>query len=407
MWKGRFTELRAEFDAFFAAEVVPAEPRWLAERAALKEAHPAPLAPGRWVTLPVVDELTAKAKARGLWNLFLPHASGLTQHEYAQLAETMGGYPWATQCFNCDAPDTGNMETLHLFGTAAQQQQWLAPLLAGAIRSAIAMTEPAVASSDATNIETFAEKDGGDYVINGRKHYITAVRNERCKLLIAFVRTRHDGPAHKRHSMILVPRDAPGVAMVRPMEVFGDDDCPAGHWEMTFTNVRVPQANILKGEGEGFAIAQGRLGPGRVHHAMRSIGMAERGLGLMVGRAVSRKAFGKRLAQLGMVQKQIADSRAEVAQARLLVLDCAAKLDTVGARGALQEIAMIKVVAPNVACRVLDRAMQVHGALGLSQDTVLPMLYAGQRSLRLADGPDEVHMVTIARLEVKRYMAKL
>jgi alkylation response protein AidB-like acyl-CoA dehydrogenase len=300
------------------------------------------------------------------------------------------------------------METLHLYGNPEQKKKWLAPLLDGTIRSAFCMTEPAVASSDAANISCTAVRDGDEYVINGRKWWSSGLGHPRCDLLIVMVKTDPtNSNRHRQQSMILVPTNTPGVEKIRALTVFGHDDAPHGHLEVAFTNVRVPVTNVLRGEGEGFAIAQGRLGPGRIHHCMRAIGMGERALELMVQRAVSREAFGRRLAQHGMVQEQIALSRMELDQARLLVLHCAHLIDTVGTKGAFQQIAMIKVVAPRVACAVIDRAIQVHGAAGVSQDTVLTRLYAGQRTLRIADGPDEVHLVTVARVEVARAAKKL
>lgn len=400
MWKGRYAEFRQVFDAFWEKEVLPHEPRFFEELKAIRSSS------NRWRQVPVIRELQAKAKAANLFNLFLPHESGLTQYEYAQVAEVMGRATWFTQVFNCDAPDTGNMETLHLYGNDAQKKQWLEPLLRADIRSAIVMTEPDVASSDATNVATTAVRDGDSYVINGRKWYITGVGNEHCKLLVVVLRTSNEGPRHRRHSIILVPKDAPGVKLVRPMEVMGCDDAPYGHWEMTFDNVRVPVGNRLKEEGEGFAMAQGRLGPGRVHHAMRSIGHAERAMDLMLERVVSRVAFGKPLAKNAVIQHQIAECRLQLEQARQLVLFCARQLDTVGAKKAMQSIAMIKVAAPRAACHVIDVAMQMHGAMGLSQDTILPQLYAGQRSLRVADGPDDVHLMTIGKLELAKYVRR-
>ena len=402
MWKGRFAELVTKFDAFFKAKIEPNESVFFEQvEAARKLGNP-------WVAMPITEELKQAAKAEGLWNLFLPSVSGLTQHEYAQIAEKMGRVPSLVDVFNCDAPDTGNMETLHLYGTPAQKKEWLEPLLEGKIRSAFCMTEPAVASSDAANISCVAVKDGDHYVINGRKWWSSGFGHPNCKILIVMAKTSpNHANRHKQQSMILVPADTPGVKKIRALHVFGHDDAPHGHLEVSFTNVRVPVTNILLEEGAGFAIAQGRLGPGRVHHCMRAIGMAERALELMVQRALTREAFGRKLHQHGMVQEQIALSRIELDQARLLVLHCAHLIDTVGTKGAFQHIAMIKVVAPRVACNVIDRAIQVHGGAGVSQDSVLSRLYTGQRTLRIADGPDEVHLVTVARFEAGRQAKRL
>lgn len=400
MWKNRFSELRTLFDKFWADRIVPNEDAYF-KQVEENRANGNP-----WNRVPIIDALSKEARSQNLTNLFLPSESGLSQFEYAQLAETMGRAPWATQVFNCDAPDTGNMETLHLYGNAAQQKQWLEPLLRQEIRSCIAMTEPAVASSDATNIACTARRDGDQYVINGRKWWITGFGHPDCRILLAIVKTSDEGSPHRRHSIILIPKDTPGVRGIRPMQVFNTDDAPIGHWEIEFTNVRVPVTNRLREEGDGFAMAQGRLGPGRVHHCMRSIGMAERALELMIQRAAARTAFRSVLARNPVVQHQIAESRLEIDQARLLVLHVAKQLDTVGARKAMQQIAMIKVAAPRAACRVIDRAMQVHGAMGLSQDSLLPLFYAGQRSLRIADGPDDVHLMTIGKLELRHAMAR-
>ncbi len=355
---------------------------------------------------PVVEELKAEARSRGLWNLFLPDVSGLTNLEYATLAEITG---WsihiAPEAVNCGAPDTGNMEVLHLFGTDAQKSQWLQPLLDGEIRSAFAMTEPDVASSDATNIATRIERDGDDYVINGRKWWTSGAADPRCKIMILMGKTDPTTNTYAQQSMILVPFDTPGVKIVRALPVFGYQD-QHGHCEVSFTDVRVPASNLIAGEGQGFMIAQARLGPGRIHHCMRSIGAAERALKLMCERAASRVAFGGPIAQQGVVQEQIAESRMDIEMARLLTLKAAWLIDTVGAKGARTEIAAIKVIAPRVALRVLDRAIQVHGGGGVSDDFPLAAMWAGMRTLRLADGPDEVHVRTIARQELGPYLRR-
>jgi len=356
---------------------------------------------------PVVEELKVEARTRGLWNLFLPDVSGLTNLEYATLAEITG---WsvhiAPEAINCDAPNTGNMEVLHMFGTAEQKSQWLSPLMEGEIRSAFAMTEPDVASSDATNIATSIIRDGDDYLINGRKWWISGAADPRCKIMIVMGKTNTEESVHRQQSMILVPMDTPGVENVRALPVFGYQD-QHGHNELRFHDVRVPAANLLANEGDGFMIAQARLGPGRIHHCMRSLGVAERALDLMVQRATSRIAFGKPLAEQGVVQQQIAESRMEIEQARLLTLKTAWLIDNVGARGARTEIASIKVIAPRVALAVLDRAIQVHGGGGVSDDFPLAQMWAHLRTLRLADGPDEVHVRTVARVEIGRHVKKL
>ncbi len=351
---------------------------------------------------PVVEELKAKARERGLWNLFLPSESGLTNLEYAPLAELSGwSMELAPEALNCAAPDTGNMETLHLFGTAEQRRQWLEPLLNGEIRSAFAMTEPAVASSDARNIQTTMLRDGDDYVINGRKWWISGAADPRCKLLIVMGRTNPDAASHQQQSMILVPVDAPGVVIERSLPVFGWQD-QHGHCEVTFDNVRVPVGNLLDEEGSGFAIAQARLGPGRIHHCMRAIGVAERAVALMVDRVQTRIAFGRPLAEQGVVQQQIAQSRNAIDQARLLCHLAAWTIDQHGnkSHAARQLVAQIKAVAPQMACEVIDRAIQVHGAAGICDDTPLARMYGWHRAMRLFDGPDEVHMRTIARTEL-------
>lgn len=356
---------------------------------------------------PVVEELKKLARERGLWNLFLPSESGLTNLEYSPLAELSGwSMELAPEALNCAAPDTGNMETLHLFATPEQSKQWLEPLLNGEIRSAFAMTEPAVASSDARNIETTMLRDGGDYVINGRKWWTSGANDPRCKILIVMGRTNPDAASHQQQSMILVPMDTPGVTVVRSLPVFGWQD-QHGHAEVVFDNVRVPVSNLLGEEGGGFAIAQARLGPGRIHHCMRAIGVAERALALMVDRVNTRVAFGKPLAEQGVVQQQVALSRNEIDQARLLCEKAAWTIDKHGNKEARNQVAMIKAVAPQMACNVLDRAIQVHGAAGISDDFPLARLYGWHRAMRLFDGPDEVHMRTIARAELGKEKSAL
>ena len=352
---------------------------------------------------PVVEKLKTEARSRGLWNLFLPDVAGLTNLDYAGVAEVTGWAPrLAPETINCQAPDTGNMEVLHMFGTPAQKQEWLEPLLEGQIRSAFAMTEPAVASSDARNIATSIARDGEDYVVNGHKWWISGTADPRCVIFIVMGKTDPDGPPHRQQSMILVPRATPGVDVIRHLPTFGYQD-QHGHSEITFTDVRVPAANLIAGEGDGFMIAQARLGPGRIHHCMRLIGMAERSLSLMSQRALARTAFGRPLAEQGVVREQIALSRIEIDQARLLVLKTADLIDKFGAKGARTEIAAIKVVAPRMACTVIDRAIQIHGAAGISDDLPLAEFYVWARALRLADGPDEVHLRSVAREELGKH----
>ena len=363
-------------------------------------------ASSRWSNPPIIEELKVQARDAGLWNLFLPEPEfgpGLSNIEYAPLCEIMGRSPIAPDAFNCAAPDTGNMEVLARYGTPEQQAQWLTPLIAGEIRSAFAMTEPHVASSDATNIEASILCDGNDYVVNGRKWFITGAGSDHCRILIVMGKSDPAAARHQQQSMILVPVDTPGVKIVRPLSVMGYDHAPRGHWEIEFTDVRVPTANLLLGEGRGFEIAQGRLGPGRIHHCMRLIGLAERSLEAMCRRVKARTAFGKTLAEQGAIAEQIARSRMEIEQARLLTLKAAYMMDTVGNKAARAEIAMIKVIAPNMALAVIDRAMQAHGAGGLSEDFELAHAWAQACALRLADGPDEVHRAQVARLELAKH----
>ena len=360
----------------------------------------------RWQPTAIMEDLKRKAKAEGLWNLFLPESqagAGLSNLEYAPLAEIMGRSMLGSEPFNCSAPDTGNMEVLVRYASESQKQQWLEPLLRGEIRSAFAMTEPDVASSDATNMAARAVRDGDQWVIDGRKWWTSGACDPRCKILIFMGLSNPENPRHQQHSMILVPIDTPGVKVVRPLPVFGYDDAPHGHAEVLFDNVRVPYENVLLGEGRGFEIAQGRLGPGRIHHCMRSIGMAERALQLMCERSLARHAFGKPLARLGGNIDKIADSRMDIDMARLLTLKAAYMMDTVGNKVARSEIAQIKVVAPNVALKVIDRAIQMHGGAGVSGDFPLAYMYAMQRTLRLADGPDEVHRAAVGKLELDKY----
>jgi acyl-CoA dehydrogenase len=363
----------------------------------------------RWTPTRIIEELKPIAKSEGLWNLFCPHAeygAGLNNMEYAPLAEIMGRVQWASEVFNCSAPDTGNMETIIQYASAEKKAEWLPRLLAGEIRSAFAMTEPAVASSDATNIETRIERDGDDYVINGRKWWISGAGDPRCAVYIVMGKTDPTAQKHTQQSMILVPADAPGVTVIRPLNVFGYDDAPHGHCEMTFENVRVPAANMLLGEGRGFEIAQGRLGPGRIHHCMRLIGLSERALELMCKRLTQRVAFGKPVAAQSIWHERIAEARCMIDQARFLTLNAAWMMDVAGNKVAKQQIAMIKVVAPNVACKVIDWAIQAHGGGGVSDDFPLAYAYAGARTLRFADGPDEVHRAAIAKQELGKYVSR-
>ncbi len=363
----------------------------------------------RWIPTKIVEELKPIARAQGLWNLFLPQShrapEGLSNLDYAPLCEIMGRIPWAPEVFNCSAPDTGNMETIERYGTEEHKTRWLEPLLRGEIRSAFAMTEPDVASSDATNIGTRIERQGDEYVINGRKWWISGAGDPRCQIYIVMGKTDPSAPRHSQQSMILVPADTPGLKVLRPLSVFGYDDAPHGHCEMVFDNVRVPASNILLGEGRGFEIAQGRLGPGRIHHCMRAIGTAERALELMCKRLDSRVAFGRKISEQGVWRERIAESRIMIDTARLLVLKAAYMMDTVGNKVAKSEIAMIKVLAPNVAQQIIDWAIQAHGGGGVSDDFPLAQLWAHNRTLRLADGPDEVHRNAVAKLELAKYVS--
>ena len=389
-------DLHARLKAFVRRVVEPGERTYFEQHRAAAD---------RWAVPPVMEELKAQARAEGLWNLWLPESefgAGLTNHEYAPLCETMGRTHIGPEVFNCSAPDTGNMEVLVRYGTLEQKARWLEPLLRGEIRSAFAMTEPDVASSDATNIAARIVRAGDGYTVDARKWWTTGAMDPRCKILIVMGKTDPTAPRHLQQSMILVPMETPGVRIVRPLMVFGYDDAPHGHAEVVFENVRVPAGNLLLGEGRGFEIAQGRLGPGRIHHCMRSIGAAERALEAMCARVQSRIAFGKPLSEQGVIGEWIADSRIEIDQARLLVLHAAAKMDALGNKTARAEIAMIKVVAPAMAARVIDRAIQAHGGAGVSDDFGLAHLYATARTLRLADGPDEVHRAAIAKFELRR-----
>jgi acyl-CoA dehydrogenase len=388
-------DLQKRLYAFMAEHVYPNE----------HKLHEHERSSSRWQPAPIIEELKPKARAAGLWNLFLPasqHGAGLTNLEYAPLCEIMGASPMGPEVFNCSAPDTGNMEVFERYASPELKRQWLEPLLAGQIRSCFAMTEPAVASSDATNIESRIVREGNEYVVNGRKWWTSGAGDARCKVAIFMGKTDPSAPKHQQQSMIVVPMDTPGVKILRMLPVFGYDQAPHGHGEVVFENVRVPAGNLLLGEGRGFEIAQGRLGPGRIHHCMRLLGVAERALADMCRRVKTRVAFGKTLAEQGTMRTDIATSRIEIEQARLLVLKAAWMMDTAGNKAAKAEIAMIKVVAPNVALRVLDRAIQAHGGAGVSDDFGLAAAWANSRTLRLADGPDEVHIEAVAKMELKK-----
>ncbi len=389
------TELQKQLKAFMDKHVYPNEEEYYRQ---VNQGD-------RWDIVPLIETLKKKAKAENLWNLFLPESecgAGLTNLEYAPLCEIMGRIPWAPEIFNCAAPDTGNMETLVRYGSEEQKEKWLKPLLEGEIRSAFCMTEPQVASSDARNIEASIVRDGDEYVINGRKWWSSGAGDSRCKIFIFMGKTDPDGTPYKQQSMILIPRDTPGVTIERMLPVFGYDSAPHGHGEILFEDVRVPVSNVLLGEDRGFEIAQGRLGPGRIHHCMRTIGVAERALEEMCHRVKSRVAFGRPLSEMGQIRQDIAASRCEIDQSRLLTLYAAHRMDTVGNKVARTEIAEIKVVAPNMALKVIDRAIQAHGSMGVCNDTWLAAAYAHIRTLRLADGPDEVHREVIARLELRK-----
>ena len=392
----RVVELKTRLEAFMAEHIYPNERAYVAEVDA----------GDRWQPTKIMEELKARAREAGLWNLFLPDSdrgSGLTNLEYAPLCEVMGRSQIGPEAFNCAAPDTGNMELLERYATEAQKEAWLEPLLAGEIRSAFVMTEPGVASSDATNLEARIERDGDHYVINGLKWWISGVGDPRCKILIFMGKSDPDAERHKQHSIILVPTDTRGVEVIRSLTIFGYDDAPHGHCEVNFKDVRVPADNIILGEGRGFEIAQGRLGPGRIHHCMRAVGQAERALEAMCKRARARTAFGKPLAEQGVVRQHIADCRMEIDQSRALTLNAAWRMDTVGNKEARAEIAMIKVVVPNMLQQVVDRAIQVHGAAGVSDDFELAYSYARGRILRIADGPDDVHREAVAKIELRKY----
>jgi acyl-CoA dehydrogenase len=400
----RCKELQARLLAFMDEHIYPNEKAFKQEvdRNGLEKGN-------RWIPTELIERLKPLAREQGLWNLFLPKSArapeGLSNLDYAPLCEIMGRVVWAPEVFNCAAPDTGNMETIERYGSEEHKREWLEPLLRGEIRSAFAMTEPDVASSDATNIATRIERDGDEYVINGHKWWISGAGDPRCKIFILMGKTDPAAARHQQQSMILVPADTPGITIVRPLPVFGYDDAPHGHCEMLFENVRVPASNLLLGEGRGFEIAQGRLGPGRIHHCMRAIGVAERALELMCKRLNSRVAFGKKISEQSIWRERIAESRIKIDTARLLTLKTAALMDTVGNKHAQAEIAMIKVLAPNVAQEVLDWAIQAHGGGGVSDDFPLASQWAGNRTLRLADGPDEVHRNAIAKLEIAKWIS--
>jgi len=402
-YSDKVKELQGKLARFMDAHVYPNERRFRDE----VEANRAKGNP--WVPTKLIDELKPKARAEGLWNLFLPRSrrapEGLSNLEYAPLCEIMGRVHWAPEVFNCSAPDTGNMETLERYGSEGQKRQWLDPLLRGEIRSAFLMTEPDVASSDAANIQCRIERNGNDYVVNGRKWWSSGAGDPRCKLFIVMGKTDPGAAKYAQQSMILVPREAPGVRILRPLSLFGYDDAPHGHMDIELENVRVSASNVLLGEGRGFEIAQGRLGPGRIHHCMRLVGVAERALELMCKRSLARVTFGKPVAERTVTQERIAEARIMIESARLLVLKAAHMMDTVGNKAARAEIAMIKVLAPNVACKVLDWAIQAHGGGGMSEDFPLAYMYAHSRTLRFADGPDEVHRNAIAKLELSKHIA--
>lgn len=396
-------DLLQRLNAFFDEHIYPNEERYQREMDDFRRAGNA------WQTPPLIEELKPLARAAGLWNMFLPHeyrgVPGISNLDYAPLCEVMGRVMWSGEVFNCSAPDTGNMETIERYGTEAQKDQWLEPLLRGEIRSGFLMTEPAVASSDATNIQCTIQREGDEYVINGRKWFSSGAGSPHCQIFIVMGKTDPEAPRHAQQSMVLVPRDTAGVKVLRHLSVFGYDDAPHGHMEVLLENVRVPVAHILLGEGRGFEIAQGRLGPGRIHHCMRSIGAAERALEMMCDRLNARVAFGRPLSEQSVWHERIAESRCLIDQARLLTLNAAYKMDTVGNKEARAEIAMIKVVAPNMACKVVDWAIQAHGAAGVSQDFWLAEAYAHQRTVRIVDGPDEVHRNAIAKLELAKRAA--
>ncbi len=388
---------------FFERHIYPNESRYHHEMNEFRRAG------NPWQVVPLVEELKVQAREVGLWNMFLPHSykgqGGISNLDYAPLCEVMGRVHWSGEVFNCSAPDTGNMETIERYGTDAHKERWLQPLLDGKIRSAFLMTEPAVASSDATNIQCSIKRDGDEYVINGRKWFSSGAGSPHCAIFIVMGKTDFDAPRHSQQSMVLVPRDHQGVTIVRPISVFGYDDAPHGHMEVALDNVRVPVANILLGEGRGFEIAQGRLGPGRIHHCMRSIGAAERALEMMIDRLQQRVAFGKPLAEQSIWHERIAESRCMIDQARLLTLNAAHRMDVAGNKAARAEIAMIKVVAPNMSCKIVDWAIQAHGGAGVSQDFWLAEAYAHQRTVRIVDGPDEVHRNAIAKIELGKRAA--